>query len=78
MFRYHLILLFVCCTRNDKEPIGVIILENSFVQLTEGGDSPYTFSIHFTGEGSRVYKLTADDHESCVMWIKALSVSSYR
>ena len=68
----------MCHYRSDKEPIGVIVLENSSVQLAEGGDSPYTFSIQFAGEGSRVYKFSADDEVNCMMWIRALSNCSYR
>ena len=76
---FFLVLPAVYLFRNDKEPIGVIVLENSFVQLAEGGDSPFTFSIHFTCEGkSRVYKLTADDEVSCTKWVRKLSNSSYR
>nr|XP_026690868.1 sesquipedalian-2 [Ciona intestinalis] len=71
-------LLFYFDKRFDRDPIGAIVLEESSVQLTEGGDSPYTFSIHFSGEESRVYKLTASNDEDCLGWIKALSNSSYR
>jgi len=67
-----------CIYRSDKEPIGIIILENSSVQLTEGGDSPFTFSIQFTGEGSRVYKFIAESEASCMKWINALKNCSYR
>jgi len=56
----------------------VIVLENSSVQLAEGGDSAYTFSIQFSGEGTRTYKLTADDDDTCMAWVKALSSCSYR
>uniref|UniRef100_H2Y6W9 PH domain-containing protein n=1 Tax=Ciona savignyi TaxID=51511 RepID=H2Y6W9_CIOSA len=71
-------LLFYFDRRFDRDPIGVIVLEESFVQLAEGGDSPFTFSLHFAGEESRVYKLTAANNEDCMAWIKALSSSSYR
>jgi len=70
-------LLFYYEKRNEPEPVGVIVLEDCFVQLAEGGDSPFTFSIHFTGEGTRVYKLTADDEESCNSWMKALTTCTY-
>lgn len=71
-------LLFYYEKRHDKEPMGVIVLEQCTVQLAEGGDSPYTFSIKFTGPGLRTYKLMADDEETCNNWIKSLSLSSYR
>ncbi|XP_026690868.2 LOW QUALITY PROTEIN: ras-specific guanine nucleotide-releasing factor 1 [Ciona intestinalis] len=71
-------LLFYFDKKIDRDPIGAIVLEESSVQLAEGGDSPYTFSIHFSGEESRVYKLTASNDDDCLGWIKALSNSSYR
>nr|XP_039269798.1 sesquipedalian-1-like [Styela clava] len=71
-------LLFYFDKRYDKDPIGVIVLENCTVQLAEGGDSSYTFSIIFLGNGMRTYKLVADDEESCNDWIKSLSLCSFR
>lgn len=71
-------LLFYFEKKYDKDPIGVIILENCTVQLAEGGDSSFTFSIIFLGSGMRTYKLVADDEESCNDWIKSLSLCSYR
>nr|CAB3264827.1 sesquipedalian-2 [Phallusia mammillata] len=71
-------LFFYFEKRQDKEPIGVIVLENCSVQLAEGGDSPFTFSIQFAGEGTRTYKLTADDDDQCMSWVKVLSSCSYR
>lgn len=76
------VLVIHCCLyklcRHEKDPIGVIVLENCSVQLAEGGDSAFTFSIQFAGEGTRTYKLTADDDEQCMSWVKALSCCSYR
>lgn len=54
------------------------MLENCSIQLAEGGDSPYTFSVVFMGHGMRTYKFVADDEDSCNSWIKALSLCSYK
>lgn len=65
-------------SKSDQEAIGVIILENSSVQLAECKDSQFTFSIHFPGDGTRIYKFTAENEQYCNEWIRALTVCTYR
>ena len=66
------------CLRFDKEPNGLIVLENCFVQLVDGDEFQSTFSINFFGGKSKVYTFAAEDDEKCTDWVKALSTSSYR
>jgi len=65
-------------SKSEQEAIGVIVLENSLVQLAECKDSQFTFSIHFPGDGTRVYKFTAENEQCCNEWIRALTVCTYR
>jgi len=64
--------------KSEQEAIGVIVLENSCVQLAECRDSQFTFSIQFPGEGTRTYKFSAESEHSCNEWIRALTVCTYR
>ena len=70
---------YICCFyRGEKEPVGFIVLENSYIQLAEGTEFSFAFCIHFLGEGTRVYKFASEDEEICTSWIKELSTSSYK
>ncbi|EDO39872.1 predicted protein, partial [Nematostella vectensis] len=69
-------LLYYFERRLDKDPIGVIILENCNVELAESGE-PYAFQINFAGAGARVYVLGADTPEDMEAWMKVLTIATY-
>ena len=53
-------LLFYFEKQNDKEPVGVIILEGCTVELAEEEIDKFAFKISFHSEGKRVYRLGTD------------------
>ncbi|XP_002741015.1 uncharacterized protein LOC100373087 [Saccoglossus kowalevskii] len=68
-------LLFYFERRGDKEPIGVIILEGSTIELFDG--ETFTFHITFQGYGTRTYVLQADDNAEMTEWMRAISMANY-
>ena len=68
-------LLFYFQKKQDKEPLGVIVLEACSVQVSAHGR--YSFEISFDGIGTRTYILYADNDEDMQSWIKAISHASY-
>lgn len=68
-------LLFYFDRKQDKEPIGLIILEGCRIELSEDQDLPYCFEIIFGG--NRIYTLSATDQKSMENWMKTLACSSY-
>lgn len=68
-------LLFYFQKKQDKEPLGVIVLEACSVQVSSHGR--YSFEISFDGVGTRTYVLYADNDEEMQSWIKAISHASY-
>ena len=68
-------LLFYFEKKQDKEPFGVIIIENCGVQASplEG----HTFEIAFDGPGCRTYVLQADSEEEMLSWMKSIAHASY-
>ena len=59
-------LLFYFEKKQDKEPLGVIVLEACSVQASS--PAKYSFEISFDGQGTRTYILVADcdeDMQSC-------------
>lgn len=68
-------LLFYFEKKQDKEPFGVIVIENCGVQASpfEGN----TFEIVFDGPGCRTYVLQADSEEEMLGWMKSLAHASY-
>lgn len=68
-------LLYYFEKRSDKEPIGVIVLDNCHVELAESGE-PYAFQITFGGDG-RTYILGADTPKEMESWMRAITHSSY-
>lgn len=68
-------LLFYFEKKQDKEPLGLIVLESCSVQVSS--QAKYAFEISFDGDGSRVYILTADNDEDMQSWIKVISHASY-
>ncbi len=69
-------LLFYFERRQDKEPIGVIILEGCTVELSENSEL-YTFELVFQGLGTRTYVLAADSQEEMESWMKAVACAGY-
>ena len=68
-------LLFYFEKKQDKEPIGVIILEQCSVQLSI--EVRHAFEIVFDGPGSRAYLLIADSDEDMQSWMRSISHASY-
>ena len=68
-------LLFYFQKKQDKEPLGVIVLEACSVQVSSHGR--YSFEISFDGVGTRTYVLYAENDEEMQSWIKAISHASY-
>ena len=69
-------LLYYFEKRSDKEPIGVIVLDNCHVELADSGE-PYAFQITFAGDGSRTYILGADSPKEMEAWMRSITHSNY-
>jgi len=68
-------LLFYFEKKSDREPIGVIILEGSTIELAESEmEEHFCFKILFP---SRSYILSAESHEVMEQWMKSLACASY-
>eukprot|EP00117_Sycon_ciliatum_P034787 scpid68114/ scgid26480/ Sesquipedalian-1; 27 kDa inositol polyphosphate phosphatase interacting protein A len=70
-------LLFYCAGRTEKEPLGVIILEEHSVAMSENRDTRYAFDITFSAPSSRVYTLAADSEELSTAWMRAIAHASF-
>ena len=68
-------LLFYFQKKQDKEPLGVVVLEAFSVQVSS--HARYAFEIAFDGQGTRTYVLAADNDEEMQAWMKAISHASY-
>lgn len=68
-------LLFYFEKKQDKEPLGVVVLEACSVQASS--QVRYAFEISFDGVGTRTYVILADNDEDMQAWMKAISHSSY-
>lgn len=68
-------LLFYFQKKQDKEPLGVLVLEACSVQVSS--HARYAFEIAFDGQGTRTYVLAADNDEEMQAWMKAISHASY-
>ena len=68
-------LLFYFEKKQDKEPLGLIVLESCSVQVSS--QAKYAFEVSFDGQGSRVYVMMADNDEDMQSWIKVISHASY-
>lgn len=68
-------LLFYFEKKQDKEPMGVIILEHCSVQLSI--EVRHAFEIVFDGPGSRAYLLIADSDDDMQSWMRSISHASY-
>ena len=68
-------LLFYFEKKQDKEPIGVVVLESCSVQASPS--EKHGFEISFDGPGTRTYVLLADNDDDMQSWMRAISHSSY-
>lgn len=68
-------LLFYFEKKQDKEPFGVIVIENCGVQASQVEGN--TFEILFDGPGCRTYVLQADSEEDMLAWMKSVAHASY-
>ncbi|XP_019860722.1 PREDICTED: sesquipedalian-1-like [Amphimedon queenslandica] len=59
------------------DPVGVIILERFRVEDTHSDSQPFSFSLSFEGDLSRMYSLKAFSHQEQKGWIESLSSASY-
>ncbi len=68
-------LLFYFEKKQDKEPVGLIVLEACSVQAS--AQVQHAFEISFDGPGTRTYVLLADNDEDMQSWMKVISHASY-
>ena len=68
-------LLFYFEKKQDKEPLGLIVLEACSVQASS--QAKYAFEISFDGPATRLYLMAADNNEDMESWMKAISHASY-
>ena len=68
-------LMFYFEKKQDKEPLGVVVLENCSVQASAVEKN--SFEIIFEGVGSRTYILQADNEEEMTSWMKSIAHASY-
>jgi len=69
-------LLFYFDRPNDREPIGVVVLDNCSVEQLECDDE-YAFQLSFAGSGARTYVLAAACQEEMEDWLRALTCANY-
>ena len=70
-------LLFYFEKEHDREPVGVIIVENCRIELCTNEVSPFAFQILFDGIGTRTYVLSAESEESMNEWMTKLIHAKY-
>eukprot|EP00794_Sanderia_malayensis_P014060 gene14060-15525_t len=68
-------LLFYFEKQGDRQPIGVIILEDSNVCVCDS--DRFSFTISFFGSNTRVYVLCAFNEDELVSWIKNIANAPY-
>ena len=66
-------LLFYFEKKQDKEPIGVIILENCRIELCPTETSLFAFQVVFEGVGTRKYVLAAETEDDMKAWMTKLT-----
>ena len=66
-------LLFYFEKKQDREPVGVIILENCRIELCATETSMFAFQIVFEGVGTRKYVLAAETEEDMKSWMTKLT-----
>lgn len=70
-------MLFYFEKQHDKEPVGVIILENCHVELCMSDMSTFAFQIVFDGSGTRRYVLAAKDNDEMESWMRRITHAGY-
>ena len=68
-------LLFYYEKKQDKEPMGLIVLESCSVQAS--ATEKHGFEVSFDGPGTRTFVMTADNDEEMQSWMRAVSHASY-
>lgn len=69
--------LFYFEKKNDKEPLGCILLEGSRIDIDDSEADLFAFKLVFSGHDCRDYIFATDNSESQEKWMKALSQASY-
>lgn len=69
-------LLFYFDKPSDREPLGVIVLQNCVVQLSENEEA-YAFELDFEGTSARTYVLAADTQDEMEDWMRAVTAASF-
>ena len=71
-------LLFYYAKQDDKEPLGLVILEGCIIGVADiEGVYAYAFHINFPGSFNRTYTFSADTQEDLEAWMKSLSCAPY-
>ena len=70
-------MLFYFEKKQDRVPIGVIILENCHVELSSSEESRFAFQIIFNGTGCRRYVLAADDDDEMINWMTRITHAGF-
>lgn len=76
-------LLFYFERKNDREPIGVVILEGCTIELAEDDQERFAFKINFHNgggehqKGSRIYHLGTECQDTMEEWMKLLACASH-
>lgn len=68
-------LLFYFEKQMDRNPIGVIILEDCNVDVCDS--DRYAFTLSFFGDRTRIYVLCAESEEEMIVWMKRITVAPY-
>ncbi len=68
-------LLFYFEKQADKQPIGVIVLEDCNVDVCDS--DRFSFTISFFGDNTRVYVLCAFNEEQMISWMKKITIAPY-
>ena len=66
-------LLFYFEKKQDREPVGVIILDNCRIELCPNETSRFAFQIVFEGVGTRTYVLAAETEDCMKAWMTKLT-----
>ena len=70
-------LLFYYEKIGDKQPLGVIILENCNIDVSD--NERYAFNVSFeSSENTRTYVLAAESEKEMEHWMKCITSASYR
>ena len=70
-------LLFYFAGQAVREPVGVIILEEHSVAMSDSRETKFAFDITFTAPAARVYTLAADSEALAMSWMRAIAHASF-